>query len=174
MGLLRTFREVRRRVLLADSTVTMHFAAEQADRNAAPPRIVMFLPEVGGESYDSEDIGSGWTAGDATQGVLCRRVATVEFHVWVPSVGIDNDIGGEYPTDEEEPDVGTPWLVQVLIQAIVDSGAPGTQLLNGGWLGRDSANLGWVYLLRVSFAYPVYRTKTYQDATITSYTVEAA
>lgn len=173
MGLVRTFREIRRRVLLVDSTVTFQIAAEQADRNAAPPRIVMFLPEPGAESYDHEDIGSGYVAGGSTQGVLCRRVCPVEFHVWMPSSGVDNDIGGEYPTDEEDPDSGTPWLVQMLIETLIDTCAPGLEILAGGWLDRDSLNLGWAYSLRATIAYPVYRTKTYQDATVTSYTVEA-
>lgn len=172
MGLVRTFNEIKRLVQIQSPTCGFTITAEQVHPHGVPPRIVMFLPGPGQERYGFDQVGAGYTTGQSVQGVIYERVCPVEFHVWMPSGGVDAD-SAEYPTDEEDPDEGTPWLVQTLIEAIQQTcGAPGGRVLTGGWFDRSTLALGWVYGLTVELHFPVYRTRTVQDVTILTVAVE--
>lgn len=158
MGIVSIFNEVKTIVQAENSSVEFLLTAESQQFQGSPPKVVWEMPLIGGEVFDRRQLGPGVSPSQQALGrLLWARRVTCNVHVWMEAGGTDSD-GYEYPDDNEDPDSGTTWLVQRVVQAIHQVCAGQYELGAGGWADRTMNRLGFVYVLPVTFLLGVFDT----------------
>lgn len=164
MGIAAVFEAIRTLVLVDRPNVVMEMTSEVTDIHAEPERIVWMLPELGREQYTRDRVTVG-SAHDpsGTDGVIWNRKPTCLVHFWVPARTV-RDI--EVPDDNEDPSLGTVWLPGVFLNAVQTVGGGAVYPGQAGFMPRSMGNLGFAYVMELSFDLAVWRLKTTGTATI--------
>ena len=159
MGIRASFDLVRAKVIEAIPTVTMELTAETKEFHAAPPRVIWYLPEPGQETLEVSNVGPGYRATDAHQGVMLARKVTCQIHCWVAGTLDSRNV--EVVDDNEDPSTGSVWLPGI-VMSCMRAALTNVQFGRGGFLERSMGNLGFAYVFEIELTYPVYRLKTNQ------------
>lgn len=141
------------------------FGEESKHHHNEPERIVWPLPVIGQEGWTRDKVTRGnGTTPTGTNGMLWNRRVTCSIRLWENGT-LDSD-GNEYPNDNEDPSRGTMRLPDVFANALQTVCGGGYSIGAAGYLERSEGNLGFTYVMDVSFDIAVWRLKTYQTVTI--------